>query len=64
MNTDDVRAELDRIGTDPSRYSLKGETPDDGFALKREGGSSTTASTEAGTTSRRSRPNTPPAAIS
>jgi hypothetical protein len=38
MNTDDVRAELDRIGTDPSRYSLKGGTPDDGFALKREGG--------------------------
>ncbi|GAA2532465.1 hypothetical protein [Pilimelia columellifera] len=37
MNVEDLRNELVRRDVDPSRYSLKGGTPDDGFALKRQG---------------------------
>ena len=37
MDTGDLRVELDRLGIDPSRYSLKGGRPDQGFAMKREG---------------------------
>jgi hypothetical protein len=32
-----LKAELDRLGVDPSRYSVKGGRPEDGFAIKREG---------------------------
>jgi hypothetical protein len=37
VDTEALRAELDRLGIDPSRYSLKGGALEDGFAMKREG---------------------------
>jgi len=32
-----LQAELDRMGVNPSRYSLKGGTPEDGFSIKSQG---------------------------
>lgn len=37
VNIRDLQAELDRLDIDPSRYSLNGGTPEDGFAMTREG---------------------------
>ena len=37
VNARELQAALDQLGIDPSRYSLKGGTPEDGFAMKREG---------------------------
>ena len=37
MDLDELSSELSRLGIDPSRYSLNGGRPEDGFAVKREG---------------------------
>lgn len=37
MDLTDLAAELQRLGMDPERYSLRGGLPDDGFAIGREG---------------------------
>ena len=37
MNVAELAAELQRLGMDPARYSLRGGLPDDGFAVGREG---------------------------
>jgi len=37
VDTDGLRAELDRLGVERSWYTLKGHGPVDGYALKREG---------------------------
>jgi hypothetical protein len=37
VNIHELQAELDRRSVHPSRYSLHGGTPEDGFAITREG---------------------------
>jgi hypothetical protein len=37
MNMAELAAELQRLGMDPARYSVRGGLPDDGFAVGREG---------------------------